>query len=105
MMVLLIAQQTVDLWSRLREGGVLMVVGMLVVFSALCLTAGAIAVLNRLLGQEQILDRQQQPSSASASPLGESAEQDARLRVVLAAAAAVVVGQAVRVDRIAPVKG
>ena len=102
MMTLIIAHQMAGLLARLYEGAKLFVVGMLVVFCALCLTAGAIALLNRFLGQEESLDR---PQPSSTLPLKGSVEEDARLKVILAAAAAVAVGRAVRVDRITPVKG
>lgn len=103
MMTLLIAHQATSRLARVwYEGVPLFVVGMLVVFCALCLTAGAIALLNRFLGQDEILDR---PRSSSTPPKRGSVEEDARLKVVLAAAAAVVVGRAVRVNRVTPVKG
>jgi len=100
MMVLLTLAQAAGRLSRLYEAATLMVVGMLVVFGALCLTAGAIALLNRCLGGQE--EPESQPGSNAP---GSKAQQDAHLRVVLAAAASVAVGRAVRVDKIVPVKG
>ena len=89
--------------DRLGQGVALMVVGMLVVFCALCLVAGTIALLNRFLGFKS--HHGQQTTPVGATGLNQAPDSDARLRVVLAAAAAVAVGRAVRVHRVAPSKG
>ncbi len=93
---LAVAQDNGGMWHRLGEGLSLMVVGMLVVFVALCLTATVIVCLNRIFTSDAATS-----STESDKPsTGGALDRDAHLRVVLAAAASVVAAQRVRIVKI-----
>jgi Na+-transporting methylmalonyl-CoA/oxaloacetate decarboxylase gamma subunit len=83
------------LQDRLMEGLALTVVGMLVVLTALSLTAMAIALLNRLLGGDPGEQSEGVADRGSAHGI-----EDARLKVVIAAAATAALGRRVRIDRV-----
>lgn len=83
------------LQDRLMEGLALTVVGMLVVLTALSLTAMTIALLNRLLGGDP-----GEESGGVAARGGAHGIDDARLKVVLAAAATAALGRRIRIDRV-----
>ncbi len=95
------------MWDLMLEGIALAVVGMVVVFCALCLTAVAMALLSRCMGEE---DTPQSAPPARPTP-GQAPSQstlDAHLKVIVAAASAVAIqrgGSAVRVTSVRPVKG
>lgn len=99
---LVLAQLTIAPLERLGQGVSLMVVGMLVVFCALSLTAGTIAVLNRFLGLKE--DEPYDPRSRPAAAVGAGPTSDQHLQVVLAAAAAAALGRTVRSVRVTPKK-
>ncbi len=97
--ILLLAAKHLDLSQRLEEALTLTVVGMLVVFTALCLTAIAIVLLKKLVGQDAATSARTPSRTAPAE--GDGIE-DAHLKVVLAAAAATALGRQVRINKITP---
>lgn len=95
MICLFVSQAGVGLSERLYESLTLAVVGMLVVFCALSVTALAIVLLNRLFGS---VDTRQTAREESGGI------EDARLKVVIAAAATVALGREVSITRIRSAK-
>lgn len=93
---LVIGQAWAQWWGRMGDAAALAVVGMLVVFFALCLTAVAIVLLGRTLGLAP-----EEPAGPPA-PMRRSTKGDAHLRVVLAAAATAALDRSVRVKRVRP---
>ncbi len=93
---LAMAQDGGGMWQRLGEGLSLMVVGMLVVFVALCLTATVIVCLNRIFASDDTTAGVESGKHGASGAL----DRDAHLRVVLAAAASVVASRRVRIVRI-----
>lgn len=85
--------------SPLREGIALAVVGLLVVFFALSVTAIMIAVLNRFVGTTRV---ESSPAAAGGHTRHGSVD-ERRLKVVLAAAATVALGGCrVKINQVTP---
>jgi len=95
MICLFVSQVGMGLSERLYEGLVLSIVGMLVVFCALSVTALAIVLLNYFFGS---VDTRQTARE------GRGGIEDARLKVVIAAAATVALGREVSITRIRSAK-
>lgn len=91
MVCLFVLQAVGSMQSRLYEALGLAVVGMLVVFVALSVTAVTIVLLNRLIGS--VAPRQ-------ADRAGHGGVEDATLKIVIAAAAATALGREVSITRI-----
>ena len=89
----LLAQSPSSLQNNLSEALSLMVVGMLVVFTALTLTALAIALLNFL---DRRAEGAGEPAGAGAQPQSDQR----RIAVIAAAAAVAVMGPGARVTSI-----
>ena len=95
MIYLFVSQAGVGLSERLYEGLALAVVGMLVVFCALSVTALAIVLLNYFFGSVDTRQTAQEESRGI---------EDAHLKVVIAAAATMALGHEVSITRIRSAK-